>query len=78
MPRVSGGWIVGAGFTGVMLSGAAAAGAVVGATLSVTAGLAAGAACALPASPTTSTIEAIRLRPKALPHCARPGRTILI
>ncbi len=70
MPRVSGGWIVGAGFTGVMLSGAAAAGAVVGATLSVTAGLAAGA-CALPASPTTSTIEAIRLRPKALPHCAR-------
>ncbi|BBO64811.1 hypothetical protein SMATCC274_40740 [Serratia marcescens] len=75
MPRVSGGWIVGAGFTGVMLSGAAAAagaGAVVGATLSATAGLLAGAACELPASPTTSTIEAIRLRPKALPHCARP------
>ncbi|KMQ81973.1 hypothetical protein RF55_24614 [Lasius niger] len=74
IPRVSGGWIVGAGFTGVMLSGAAAAGAgvVAGATLSATAGWVAGTACALPANPTTSTIEAIRLRPKALPHCARP------
>jgi len=45
IPRVSGGWMVGCGLTGVRVSGAAAAGALAaGATLSVTAGLVAGAA----------------------------------